>query len=205
MDLARRPYKKDRTNLPDLAMEIVTDVDRLRVRPVPVRSVRGDRVAHNPAPSSWLFASPQGDRSLTAAALTRALNRNRSVLGIGDASVHDLRRTFATVHGEIGTSPAILKALLNHTPQEITERVYNLAAYPVPRRRAMGAWCVVGGRDRGSEADSEGRPDRALGRLITASFHGTARRFPMPGIREKRTHRPCNSRDTRAGRSAGRG
>jgi len=30
--------------------------------------------------------------------------------------------------------------LLNHTPQEITERVYNLAENLEPRRRAMQAW-----------------------------------------------------------------
>jgi hypothetical protein len=55
--------------------------------------------------------------------------------------VHDLRRTFATVHGELGTRPEILKALLNHTPQEITERVYNHALKLEPRRKAMQIWC----------------------------------------------------------------
>jgi integrase len=62
------------------------------------------------------------------------------LLGVGDATIHDLRRTFATVHGELGTPPEILKSLLNHTPRDITERVYNRATNLEPRRRAMAIW-----------------------------------------------------------------
>ncbi len=126
--------------LPPLALGIIADADPLRVKPLPARANRRDRAAYDPTPSRWLFPSPQGQKPLEPAALTRGLNKNRSTLGIGDATVHDLRRTFATVLGELGTAPEVLKALLNHTPQEVTERVYNLAANLEPRRRAMEAW-----------------------------------------------------------------
>lgn len=128
--------------LPPLAMEIVRESDALRVRPVPTRPKRKDRRPYDPTPSKHLFPSRIGDdKPLEPAALTRAINRNRKYLGVGNATVHDLRRTFATVHGELGTAPEILKALMNHAPQEITEKVYNLASNIEPRRRAMNAWC----------------------------------------------------------------
>lgn len=127
--------------LPPLAMRIFHEADKLRGRPVPVRPNRKDRRPYDPTPSAWLFPSRYGDKPLEPAALTRALNRNRALLGIGDATIHDLRRTFATQHGELGTPPEILKALLNHTPTEITEQVYNHALNLEPRRLAMEAWC----------------------------------------------------------------
>jgi len=147
-----------------LAMQIVREADLLRVKPMPTRPKRKDRSAFDPTPSPWLFPSTQGRKPLDPAALTRALNRSREVLGIGDATIHDLRRTFATVLGEVETAPEVLRALLNHTPQEITERVYNLAENLGPRRRAMQAWsdwltCVITGAGEG-----------ASGRAICAPF-----------------------------------
>ncbi len=136
--------KNGRTNvvpLPALAMRTVKEADMLRTPKPPARPNRKDRAVFDPKPSPWLFASRIGKKPLEPAALTRALNRNRDSLGVGDATIHDLRRTFATVHGELGTPPEILKALLNHTPTEITEKVYNLAVNLEPRRKAMFAWC----------------------------------------------------------------
>ena len=127
--------------LPPLAMRLIEEADRHRVRPVPTRPNRKDRAPHNPTSSPWLFPSTRHGKPVEPAALTRALNRNRNRLGIGDATVHDLRRTFATWHGEIGTPPEVLAALLNHSPQSITEQVYNRASILEPRRRAMAAWC----------------------------------------------------------------
>ena len=60
---------------------------------------------------------------------------------IGDARLHDLRRSFATYHGEIGTAPEILSALLNHAPVGMTAKVYNRAENIQPKRQAMERWC----------------------------------------------------------------
>lgn len=128
--------------LPALALRLVAAANATRVRPEPARPKRQGRDAYDPAPSLWMFPSWRLGRPLKPAALTRALNRNRHVLGIGDATVHDLRRTFATWHGELGTPPEILSALLNHSPTNITGQVYNRASNIEPRRKAMEIWCV---------------------------------------------------------------
>src|SRR5690606_19732331 len=94
--------------LPPLALSLIAEADRHRAKPLPVRPNRKDRAPYDPTPSPWLFPSRIGKKPLEPAALTRALNRNRAVLGFdGDAppTVHDLRRTFATYHAELGTPP----------------------------------------------------------------------------------------------------
>ena len=136
--------KSERENLvplPPLAMRLIEDADSHRVKPTPVRLNRIDRAPYDPTPSPWLFPSTRYDKPIKPAALTHALHRNRDKLGIGDATVHDLRRTFATWHGEIGTPPEVLSALLSHSPQSITEQVYNRASILEPRRKAMTTWC----------------------------------------------------------------
>jgi integrase len=127
--------------LPPLAMRLVAEADKTRVRP-PHKRPKGKSPADTDTPSPWLFPSTRFGKSVEPAALTRALNRNRAVLGIGDATVHDLRRSFATWHGEIGTPPEVLSALLNHTPTTITGQVYNRASNLEPRRKAMISWCA---------------------------------------------------------------
>jgi integrase len=127
--------------LPRLALRLLADADALRVRPKPIRANRKGRPAYDETPSQWQFPSWRLGRPLEPAALTRALNRNRAKLGIGDATVHDIRRTFATWHGELGTAPEILSALLNHAPVTITGRVYDRASHLEPRRKAMSVWC----------------------------------------------------------------
>ena len=127
--------------LPPLAMRLIEEADRHRVRPIPTRPNRTDRASYDPTPSPWLFPSTRHGKPVEPAALTRALNRNRDKLGVGDATVHDLRRTFATWHGEIGTSPEVLSALLNHSPKSITGQVYDHSSILEPRRRAMATWC----------------------------------------------------------------
>ena len=124
-----------------LAMQLIEEADCHRIRPIPTRLNRKDRRPYDATPSPWLFPSTRHDKPIEPAALSRALNRNRDKLGIGDATVHDIRRTFATWHGEIGTSPEVLAALLNHAPRTITGQVYNRASILEPRRRAMVAWC----------------------------------------------------------------
>lgn len=128
--------------LPALALRLLDEADAARIRPKPSRLNGKAAALHDSTPSPWLFPSSRLGQPLEPAALTRALNRNRDVLGIGDATVHDVRRTFATWHGEIGTSPEVISALLNHAPTNITAQVYNRASNLEPRRRAMATWCA---------------------------------------------------------------
>ena len=126
--------------LPQFAMRIVEDADKCRVRSS-VRPNRKDRVAFDATPSPYLFPSRLVGRPVKPDGITQGYIRGRDKLGVGDAVIHDLRRTFATCHGEIGTPPEILSALLNHAPTTMTAKVYNRATNIEPRRRAMEQWC----------------------------------------------------------------
>jgi integrase len=72
--------------------------------------------------------------------MTCAIVRHRATLGIGDATVHDLRRTMATWLGELGTEKYLVSALLNHAPKGVTDQHYNMASLLGPKRKAMETW-----------------------------------------------------------------
>ena len=74
--------------LPSLALQIIAEADPLRVRQKPTKVNRKDRPAYDPTPSPWLFPSRVIGKPLEPAALTRAVNRNRDSLKIGEATVH---------------------------------------------------------------------------------------------------------------------
>ncbi len=152
--------KENLIPLPPLVMALVEEAGKYRVRPVPARLNRKDRPAYDAEPSPFLFPSRVVGESIKPAALTRALNRNREKLGIGDATVHDLRRSFATAHGELGTPPDVIAGLLNHTVPGVTAR-YNRAVNLARRREAMTRWCawlalVIDGNFKEAEKMREG-------------------------------------------------
>lgn len=126
--------------LPSLALDILKDADRMRIRPQPTRLNRKDRRPYDPTPSPWLFPSTRHAHPITPAALTCALVRHRAALGIGTASLHDLRRSFATHLGELGTPPDILSALLGHAPTTITKQVYDHSKLIEAKRKTMEKW-----------------------------------------------------------------
>jgi integrase len=61
--------------------------------------------------------------------------------GVTDWVVHDLRRTFATIHGQIGTPPHIIEALLGHSNPAhlggIVGKIYNRHRYLDEQRLAL--------------------------------------------------------------------
>ena len=118
--------------LPPFIMALVKEIDRHRVTALPA----GSTLSPYLFPARMIAAKPVEPNALTA-----VLNRNRGKLGIGDATIHDLRRSFATWNSETGVAPEILSALLNHTPKTLTGRVYDRAENIEPRRRAMERWC----------------------------------------------------------------
>ena len=58
--------------------------------------------------------------------------------GITDWTLHDLRRTYATIHAQLGTPPHIIEALLNHKSGIISgvARTYNRFQYLAEMRAA---------------------------------------------------------------------
>ena len=72
-------------------------------------------------------------------ALSRAVHRNRDKSGLDPWTPHDLRRTAATHIARLGFG-AHVGAVLNHTPQGITKRVYDLYTYDKEKRLALNTW-----------------------------------------------------------------
>lgn len=74
-------------------------------------------------------------------ALTRAFIRLREDVGAGDLTVHDLRRTGATMMAELGVSGDVISRILNHTPPgpQVT-KIYNRFDYEPQKRQALELW-----------------------------------------------------------------
>lgn len=126
--------------LPTLALSVLKDADAARIRPQPTRLNRKDRRPYDGTPSPFLFPSTRHATPIKPGALTGAIDRHRNALGIGEATVHDLRRTMATWLGELGTAKDLISALLNHSPKGVTEQHYNKASMLGPKRKAMDTW-----------------------------------------------------------------
>ena len=126
--------------LPDLALRVLSEADAARIKPQPTRTNRKDRPSWDPTPSPWLFPSARHAKPITPGSLTCAINRHRKALGIGDATVHDLRRTMATWLGELGTPKDLVSALLNHRPKGVTDLHYNKSTLLGPKQHAMATW-----------------------------------------------------------------
>ena len=135
-----KPGRPNIVPLSDMAMQLISQADENRVKPPPVRPNRKDRKPYDPTPSPWLFPSTIGRKPVNPEALTRAFNRCRTELELQDVCVHDLRRTFRTWHAEIGTPKDIVQALMNHSPRDVTDRVYNRSVLLTRKSDAMDRW-----------------------------------------------------------------
>ncbi len=89
--------------------------------------------------SEWVFPSTQAEH-LAKHSLATAVLRGREHFDIPPWSPHDLRRTTATGLGKLRIEPHIIERVLNHSPQGVTSRVYNLHAYDDEKRAALEAW-----------------------------------------------------------------
>lgn len=65
-----------------------------------------------------------------------------SIHKVTDWTIHDLRRTFATVHAQIGTPPHIIERLLNHKSGVVSgvSAIYNRYHYLPQMREALDAY-----------------------------------------------------------------
>jgi integrase len=69
--------------------------------------------------------------------------RDRSITEsppLGDATVHDLRRTMATVLGELGVRDTVIERLLNHSPNTVTRIHYDHSRLLKDLRTALQLW-----------------------------------------------------------------
>jgi integrase len=85
------------------------------------------------------FPSPRGDKPMAQIALGHALRKNLGVLGAGDFTPHDLRRTAASHMTGMGISRLTVSKILNHVERGITA-VYDRHSYDTEKRQALEAW-----------------------------------------------------------------
>jgi integrase len=67
------------------------------------------------------------------------MRRNRTALGTGDATPHDLRRTAASHMTSIGVSRLVVSKILNHAEPGITA-VYDRHSYDPEKLAALATW-----------------------------------------------------------------
>jgi integrase len=114
-----------RVPLSPLALAVLADIAGLRTS-----------TADAPA---WLFPSPRRNGPITGRAIDQAMRCNRGVLGTGDATPHDLRRTAASLMTSIGISRLVVSKILNHAEPGVTA-VYDRHSYDAEKRAALDAW-----------------------------------------------------------------
>jgi integrase len=91
--------------------------------------------------SGYIFPCPHRDKDQPIArhALSKAVLRNASILGVATFTPHDLRRTAATFMAESGEMDEVIDAVLNHAKQGII-RTYNLYRYDKEKQQALESW-----------------------------------------------------------------
>lgn len=94
--------------------------------------------------SQWVFPGALGDDApIDSHAGTKAVERARAMMKLGDFRAHDLRRTAATGMAEAGINPHTISLVLNHISARkgtITSRVYVQYSYDKEKREALMAW-----------------------------------------------------------------
>jgi integrase len=85
-----------------------------------------------------------GDRQRKDEGLSRRTKHTKALmLSGGSWTPHDLRRTAATIMGQLGVAGEIIERCLNHSPQKKLERIYQRN---VPREKMRQAWDILGVR-----------------------------------------------------------
>jgi integrase len=93
-------------------------------------------------PDGYAFTG-RNSEALTPAVMTRAFARLTDRLGIEDLTLHDMRRTGATMltSERLGVLGEVVSRILNHTPPgPAVTLVYNRNAYLPQKRAALEAW-----------------------------------------------------------------
>ena len=110
--------------------------------PLSDAAIRVLRAAFEEREDGFAFTA-RSDAALDAKVMTRAFARLTHTLGIDDLTVHDLRRTGATMltSERLGVMGEIVSRILNHTPPgPAITLVYNRNTYLPQKRAALEAW-----------------------------------------------------------------
>ncbi len=132
VDLAGRRWTIPSTRTKNKSPQVVP------LAPIALRIVK-EGFAHTGTEQA--FSGRKRQIASTGHALTRGFIRLREDVGVGELTVHDLRRTGATMMAEIGISGDIISRILNHTPPgpQVT-KIYNRFDYEPQKRAALEKW-----------------------------------------------------------------
>lgn len=109
------------------------------------------------ANNEWLFPNDKGDNHVSVKSIAKQINdrhrtvpmRNRSkatgtlVLSGGKWTPHDLRRTGATLMGDLGVRPDVIERCLNHVEPNRVKRVYQRQKLAAEQ---TNAWAELGAK-----------------------------------------------------------
>ncbi len=94
----------------------------------------------NISTSNYVLPSVNDDQPLTEKALPKAINRIQDRVGIPHWTAHDLRRTFATLLGEVlNIDPVVVEKCLGHKMPKIMA-TYNKNEMLLQRKEALDQW-----------------------------------------------------------------
>ena len=92
--------------------------------------------------SRWLFPSPHrhnSDSHITGGAISQAMLTNRDVLGLENATPHDLRRTGSSTLTSMKVPRLVVDKILNHADTGVSA-VYDTYSYMDEKRDALNLW-----------------------------------------------------------------
>ena len=109
-------------------------------------------IAHN---DIWLFPNRDSSNHVSEKSITKQLGSRQSVnilnnhsknnqalvLSGGKWTPHDLRRTGATIIGDLGVSPDVIEKCLNHTEENKVKRIYQRQKLEAEQENA---WHILG-------------------------------------------------------------
>ncbi|MBY0561970.1 site-specific integrase [Hyphomicrobium sp.] len=117
--------------------------NRVPLSPLAVKLIRA-AMALSEGNKTWLFPSAtDAEKTIDPHAPTKAVERSRKALGIGNFRIHDLRRTAATGMAKLGINPHTVSLVLNHISVRrgtVTGKVYDQYTYDPEKRDALRKW-----------------------------------------------------------------
>ena len=99
-----------------------------------------DKLRRISGESIFVMPSPAGNQSLDPHAITTAMRRSLKHFGIGEATVHDLRRTVRTGMTGLGISDDIAERTIGHVVGTRIQRTYDVHDREKERRDALQKW-----------------------------------------------------------------
>lgn len=91
----------------------------------------------------FLFPGSMSSACVSPRSVSKAMERTRVQLGLGDITVHDLRRTVGSYLASFGVPLEVRKKVFNHSSSrtgDVTSDVYSWYAYDPEKRAALELW-----------------------------------------------------------------